>query len=229
MSGALDPWTRTPGSLFVKICGITSLEIAVACETAGADAIGFVFAAGSPRTIDPKSCAKICESLAGTATCVGVVRDPLPGDPSTSMWTSALQFHGAESPQDVRAIAARDHHAGVAPRLIIKAVPCDAGAIRMWDEDPTVHALLVDSPQPGSGQSHSREWLEDLARLRPTLRKPLILAGGLTPESVADAIALVRPAGVDVSSGVERSRGVKSQRLIGEFIAAARVAHERLR
>src|SRR5262249_34025896 len=106
-------------------------------------------------------------------------------------------------------------------RHIIKGMRFDPVQIRRWDQIPHVNALLIDGPAGGGGEGFDHKPLADLMR---TISKPVILAGGLTAATVGEAIRTVQPYGVDVSSGVESSRGVKDATMIREFCAAVREA-----
>ena len=213
------PFQKFEQRFFVKICGIRDMQIAQVCVDAGADAIGFVFADGSPRNISLESAIEIQSDLPRTMSSFAVVRNPSPEDLALEMWSGGIQFHGDESIDFVQ-------RARGSSRMIIKAINAGVEEILKWDSTSAIDALLVDGSAAGSGESHDSAWLEQLAALRSTLKKPLILAGGLTPENVGAAIKLVKPAGVDVSSGVEIVRGVKDAGLIRAFIAAAREAHD---
>jgi phosphoribosylanthranilate isomerase len=215
------PFQKFEQRFFVKICGIRNMQIAQVCVDAGADAIGFVFADGSPRNISLESAIEIQSDLPRTMSSFAVVRNPSPEDLALEMWSGGIQFHGDESIDFVQ-------RARGSSRMIIKAINAGVEDILKWDSTSAIDALLVDGSAAGSGQTHDDAWLKQLAALRSTLKKPLILAGGLTPENVGVAIKLVKPAGVDVSSGVEIARGVKDAGLIRAFIAAAREAHDSL-
>ncbi len=204
--------------LFIKICGIRDAQIAISCLDAGADALGFVLATGSPRSISISSAIDIQSALEKSTLCIAVVRNHLPDDSTLAKWTGGIQFHGNESVEFVQ-------RARSSQQFIIKAVSGGAEEISKWDATSAIDAILVDGSAAGSGQTHDDAWLHQLAALRSQLKKPLILAGGLTPENIGAVIKLVQPAGVDVSSGVEIARGVKDAGLIRAFIAAARDAH----
>lgn len=193
------------------------------CAEAGADAVGVVLAAGSPRTISFDEACAIHAVLPATVECIAVLRDAPLEEPHRTQWRGGIQFHGRESAQEIAQLVAP--LSSPAHRFTIKAVTGTPEEILLWDSNPTVDAILVDGTSPGSGTAHEQAQLEILATLRARLAKPLILAGGLTPDSVARAIEIVRPAGVDVSSGVESARGIKDAALIRAFIAAARQAH----
>ena len=210
-------------NLFIKICGIRECDTARICADAGADAVGIVLAHGSPRTLSFEQACAVHAVLPPTVACIAVLRDSPMSDSQRAQWRGGVQFHGSETQDDIAQV--------VAPRprakqpFIIKALTGSTSEILQWNSDPKIDAILVDGTTPGSGTALNQEWLYLLASLRPHLTKPLILAGGLTPESVERAIEVVRPAGVDVSSGVESERGIKDPARIRAFIAAARAAH----
>ena len=197
---------------FVKICGLRTPADVEAAIAAGADAVGFVMSARSPRHVPPEVAATLVGEVAGRALAVLVTND-LPVEEAAAQATAAgvdvLQLHGPA--YDVQAF-------GVAA----------AAGVRTWratslaaDPHPRTgdhgeDALLLDSPVPGSGHRWSAA---DLVT-RPTGR--WLLAGGLDPDNVAEAIAELAPWGVDVSSGVESSRGVKDHDLVERFVAAVR-------
>jgi phosphoribosylanthranilate isomerase len=186
--------------VFVKVCGITNEEDALLAVAMGADAVGFVFAP-SPRQIAPQRAADIVTRLPREIVTVGVFRDETRArvvEIAHSAKLRAVQLHGHESPADTHWIRQRIS-------LIIKAFA--AG-------DP-----LVDSATPGSGEVF--DW--SLAEGAPSNRR-IILAGGLTPANVADAVRVVRPWGVDVSTGVESAPGRKDASKIRAFVEAAKAA-----
>jgi phosphoribosylanthranilate isomerase len=185
--------------MFVKICGITRLEDALAAADCGADAVGFVFWPTSPRYIDPGRARAIVERLPAAVTPVGVFVDQ-PADWIAEVVAvaglGAIQLHGDESVS----------FAGGLPRPVIKAVS------RVHEEEigawPSSVMLLVDAHDPvrRGGTGETSDWTA-AARLART--RPILLAGGLTPANVGRAIAAVRPHGIDVSSGVESAPAVK--------------------
>ncbi len=213
-------------TLVVKICGIRDPEMAHTCAEAGATAIGCVLAEGSPRTISFERACAIHAALPTSVACIAVVQGPQIVDHDLSRWPGGVQFHGSETAQQISEFATRSPRR--TDRWIVKVIKGPLDDILPWDSHPLIDAILVDGDDAGSGKAHSSEWLEHLASIRPRLTKPVILAGGLTPESVGRAIELVRPDGVDVSSGVERTRGVKDPSRIVDFVIAAREAHDRL-
>ncbi|MDQ0285691.1 phosphoribosylanthranilate isomerase [Desulfofundulus luciae] len=199
----------------VKICGITDISSALAAAEAGADALGFVFAP-SPRRITPSQACRICRELPPFITRVGVFVDaPLEEVRAVAEYCGldAIQLHGCESPDYCRALG----------RRVIKA-------FRVGDEiDPVelsghpADAILLDTFVAGQrgGTGRPFDW-QLAAGLK--LSRPLILAGGLTPENVGRAVVTVQPYGVDVSSGVEKDGqpGKKDPDKIRRFIAAAK-------
>ena len=192
--------------------------MSVHAARAGADAIGVVYAGGSPRTVTAEEGASIVLGFDRPGMTVGVFNDSPRTLPALGSHRGAMQFHGLHDEEFLRTFVGQD-------RLLIVAVEPTAAAIARWSKLSFINALLVDSARPGSGVAHEPGWLKELGAIVASTATPIILAGGLTPDSVADAIAIVHPAGVDVSSGVERSRGVKDEGLIRAFIACARQAH----
>jgi len=198
---------------WVKICGLRSRDAVDAAVESGADAIGFVFAAGSPRFIEPAEAAELVASIPSTVETVAVVRD----QPIESVigWArvagvTTVQLHGSEPGSD----AQRLRDAGFA---VIRAISIDD--YRQRASELAGDRLLIDAIEPGAGLRFDDSLLLDAP---PTA--PWILAGGLDPDSVAGAIVALKPTGVDVSSGVESSRGVKSPELIRAFVSAAKTA-----
>jgi phosphoribosylanthranilate isomerase len=199
--------------MFVKICGITSEEDALLAVAMGADAVGFVFAP-STRQLQPVQAYDIVRRLPPDILTVGVFRDEAPQrvvDIVHQVGLRAAQLHGHESPADTAFVRER-------VRLVIKAFPAGSSALDRV-HDYRADAVLIDSATPGSGQVF--DWA--LAEGAP-LDLRVILAGGLTPDNVTEAVQLVRPWGVDVSSGVEQSPGRKDARKVRDFIERARAA-----
>lgn len=201
----------------VKICGITRLEDALAAVRAGADAIGLVFDPASPRCVVLDQARAIVSSLPPFITAVGLFVDAAPArvrEVLNGVRLDLLQFHGTETPEQCRQYA----------RPYVKAIRMHpdidlyAEARRYAD----AAALLLDSfvAEVAGGSGRTFDW----ARVPRDLGRPLILAGGLTPENVGEAIRRVRPYAVDVSSGVERSKGVKDPDKIAAFLKAVRDA-----
>jgi phosphoribosylanthranilate isomerase len=206
----------------IKICGITCAEDAEAAARAGADAVGFVFAPGSPRRVTPETAAAIAAALPPFIVTVGVFADQDLAEIVDIVRCASLhwvQLHGAEGPEFSRAL----------PRPVIRAVRVkDAASLAGLEAYPARAFLLdafVEGVAGGTGQTFAWELLE---AARPS--RPIILAGGLTPANVRQAVRRVRPYAVDASSGLERQPGRKDHQLVEEFIANVRAAdHDRLR
>lgn len=195
----------------VKICGITRVEDALAAARSGADAIGLVFYADSPRAVSVEQARAVVRALPPFITTVGLFVDAAPreiGAVLAALPLDLLQFHGNESPE-----ACRGHG-----RPYVKALRMGEGAdaaalARPYDD---AAGILVDSYVEGvpGGTGRAFDW----SRLPEGLSCPLILAGGLTPDNVAAAVTQVRPWAVDVSGGVEATPGVKDAAKIEAFI-----------
>jgi phosphoribosylanthranilate isomerase len=199
--------------VFVKICGITSEEDALLATAMGADAVGFVFAPSS-RQIAPDHARDIARRLPPEVLTVGVFRDQAPErvvEICNSTGLRCAQLHGHETAEQAAYVRQR------VPLLIQAFGAGDPGLDRAYDYP--ADAFLIDSPTPGSGELF--DWA--LAEGAPQGRR-IVVAGGLTPDNVADAIARLRPWGVDVSTGVERSPGHKDPVKVRRFIEAAREA-----
>lgn len=200
----------------VKICGITSPADAIAVVAAGADALGLVFVPGTPRCVTLENARRIVERMPPFVSRVGVFADQ-PADEvlrlATELRLHAVQLHGEESEAYCRHL----------PMPVIRAIRVrDATSLQRLATYPADAFLLdshVDGCLGGSGTTFS--W--DLLRTAKSA-SPLILAGGLRPDTVAAAVRLVRPFGVDVSSGVETSPGRKDHQKVREFIANVRRA-----
>jgi phosphoribosylanthranilate isomerase len=187
---------------FVKICGITRLDDAVAALERGADALGFVFWPGSPRRIDPVRAREIVAALPAPAVIVGVLVNEEPervNEIARIVGLNAVQLHGDETPASI----------AVVRRPIIKAL--SGGAIdARAAEWPRNMPMLVDAHDPAKrgGTGMKADWRQASAL---AMKRRVLLAGGLTPDNVARAVAEVRPYGIDVSSGVETAPGIKDR------------------
>ncbi len=200
----------------VKICGITRKEDALHAVHAGADALGFVFYPKSPRCIDPEQARTIISALPPFVSAVGLfVNEGQKRIHEIASFSGidVIQLHGDEAPQDCVVNGYR----------VVKA-------LRVRDQDSLsaadrygVSALLLDAWAPDQYGGTGRTFNWQLAA-RLAARRPVVLAGGLTPENVAQAIAAVHPYGVDVSSGVESSPGRKDPAKLAAFIANAKRA-----
>lgn len=194
-------------SLLVKICGLTSAEPMDAAVEAGADAIGFVFHPASPRYLPPVEAARLASRLPAGVLRVAVTLDPGPAD-----LTGILQSFSPDVLQgDATALAALDLPPGLATWPVFRS-----GA-RLPARLPA--RLLFEGARSGIGERADWSMAAQLAG-----RSELILGGGLDPDNVGEAIRQVRPWAVDVSSGVEASRGHKDPDRIRAFIRAARAA-----
>jgi phosphoribosylanthranilate isomerase len=199
----------------VKICGITSIEDARAAVAAGADALGFVFAA-SPRRATPERAREIVAQLPPFVSTVGVFVDETPARIREIVAVCGLgyvQFHGSESPAVTNEFGPRT----------IKAVRVRTKDDLLGLERYRVGAFLLDAHAAGIAGGSGTTFPWELAR-RARLPAALILSGGLTPGNVAEAIRIVRPCAVDVSSGVESAPGKKDHELVREFIRRAKTA-----
>jgi phosphoribosylanthranilate isomerase len=204
----------------IKICGITCAEDAEAAVRAGADALGFVFAPRSPRRVTPETAAAIAAALPPFIVTVGVFADQDLAEIVDVVRRAPLhwvQLHGAEGPEFSRAL----------PLPVIRAVRVKDAASLAGLEGYPARALLLDAFVEGvaGGTGRTFPW-EVLEAARPS--RPIILAGGLTPANVRQAVRRVRPYAVDASSGLERRPGRKDHQLVEEFIANVRAAdHDR--
>jgi phosphoribosylanthranilate isomerase len=199
--------------VFVKVCGITSEEDALVAVAMGADAVGFVFSPSS-RQIAPQRAAEIARRLPAEIVTVGVFRnEPRERviDVIHQARLRAAQLHGHESSADCHWVRQR-------VRWLIRGFAAGDPHLDQADEYGA-DAILIDSSAPGSGEVF--DW--SLAEGAPSNRR-IILAGGLTPANVADAIRVVRPWGVDVSTGVESAPGRKDASKIRAFVEAAKAA-----
>ncbi len=199
--------------LLLKVCGITRGEDAAAACGMGYGAVGMVFTA-SPRRVSPETARTICSELPPSVLRVGVFAGEEPGEVRRIMDFCGLdlvQFHGGEDPGEVMRFGGRAI-AALRPRS-----PEDLERIA---EYRGVFAVLIDTwdPHLAGGTGRTCDW--DLAS-RAASRSRIILAGGLNPGNVGGAVRRVRPFGVDVSSGVEASPGVKDRALMREFARAA--------
>lgn len=196
----------------VKVCGITRIEDALGAAAAGADAIGLVFWAGSSRFVDMETARAICRALPPLVSRVGLFMDAGAGEVETvleQVGLDWLQFHGRESQSFCRRFG----------RPWIKALAMGGSRPDSADQYLEADALLLDAHAPGQagGSGRSFDWNQV-----PALPRPWILAGGLTPQNVAGACAKLKPGAVDVSSGVEIRPGIKSDKLMTQFIQAVR-------
>lgn len=218
----------------IKICGVTNVADALAVVDAGADSIGLNFYAKSPRHIDAETAATILEFMPPEVARVGVVVNESPEsvqmlmaavERSGAVGLNTIQLHGDESPSYLATIRAK--YLIRARRFTDKGIAEIAADLEACEKMRRLpDAVLVDAATPGryGGTGTKVSW-NGLADYRRWLNSvPLILAGGLTPDNVADAIRIVRPHGVDVASGVESAPGKKDHAKLRDFVAAAREA-----
>ena len=199
--------------MFVKICGVTSEEDALLAVAMGADAVGFVFAPSS-RQVAAGHVRDIVRRLPPDVMTVGVFRDESPQrviEICNTVGLRAAQLHGHETVEHTRAVRAK-------VAFVIKGFPAGDPTLDRADAFGA-DAILIDSHAPGSGEMF--DW--SLAEGAPSNRR-VILAGGLTPENVTEAITRVRPWGVDVSTGIEDEPGRKDARKVRDFIRNAKEA-----
>ena len=202
----------------VKICGITRLPDALAAVEAGADALGFMFFEGSKRYITSAAAAQIIRALPPFVAKVGVfvnARAETVRAIIAECGLDTLQFHGEETPEFCRQFA---------PLKVVKAFRIQNAESLKPLPDYAVDAWLLDSHVPGLRGGTGEKFNWDLACQAKELGRPVILAGGLTPENIADALQQVWPFGVDVSSGVESAPGLKDAGLVRRFVEIVREA-----
>jgi len=198
-----------------KICGITRIEDALAAVEAGADAIGLVFYAKSPRAVNVQQARAIIAALPPFVTTVGLFvnasRCEL-GEILDAVPLDLLQFHGDETPADCEG-----YHRPYIKALRVKAGDDIAAGCKAY---AGASGILLDTYVEGvpGGTGEAFDW----SLVPQGLSKPIILAGGLTAGNVAEAIAQVRPYAVDVSGGVEQSKGIKDHGKIRAFMQAVR-------
>jgi phosphoribosylanthranilate isomerase len=225
-------------SLFIKICGVTVAEEALACAALGADAIGLNFYEKSPRCLSDGQAERVAGALREGATGVlrvGVFVNAGPARIAAAFergWIDAAQLHGDEPPDAAvfQDAVAQGHDAvvqGHGPRPRWKALrlrgPDDLLTIGRY-APPAWDRLVLDAPCEGYGGSGQRLSAELAARAVLLAGQPVLLAGGLSPDNVADAVRRVRPAGIDVASGVESAPGRKDLLRVAALITAARAA-----
>jgi len=198
----------------VKLCGLTRLEDVLLGVELGVDAFGFNFVEDSPRRITPAQARDLCAAVPPFTSRVGVFADQLPRVMEATALLAGLtclQLHGDEPPESCRSIALPWYKAH---RVAADFVPESVSRYRS-------STCLLDADVPGrkGGTGTTFDWT--VARLTSAYAR-VIVAGGLTPANVGDAIAAARPYGVDVSSGVESAPGKKDRRLLSAFMKRVR-------
>ncbi len=211
--------------MIVKICGIKDLAAMEAALEAGADMVGLVFFAASPRNVTPRDAEKLAARARGKAKVVALsvdADDQLIDTIEASIAPDLHQLHGGETATRVSALRARTN------KQIMKAIPVAASSdlAPLSSYEAVADWILFDAKAPkdatrpgGHGQTFDWQLLKNVKR-----EKPVMLSGGINPGNVAQAIETVRPDAVDVSSGVESAPGVKDREKIFAFVRAARSA-----
>jgi phosphoribosylanthranilate isomerase len=202
-------------ALAIKICGITTAADAEACAALGADMLGLNFVPGSPRRVDVPAARAIADSVRGRVEIVGVVADldeQALLDLRAAAGLDRLQLHGDEPPDLVQRLGA------IAFKALRIGSDADVAAADAYEGLILVDAK-VKGALGGTGRAVDPALVAPLAR-----RRPVLLAGGLGPGNVADAVRVVAPWGVDVANGVERAPGVKDLAKVASFVRAARGA-----
>ena len=211
----------------IKICGLTRIEDIVAATVAGADALGFVFYAASPRAVTASQAAQLVASVAPFITTVGLFVNASIAEVSAVLEQaplSLLQFHGDETPQHCAQIAAAVKRPFLrAARIGADTKPADLleyeAAYR--SASPFFSGLLLDTLVEQYGGSVK---VFDWSLIPKELAPRVVLSGGLSVQNATDAVQRVRPHAVDISSGVEAAKGIKDAAKIEAFIRAVRLA-----
>ena len=201
----------------IKICGIKTIPDALAAVNAGADLIGFNFYPKSPRYVDVGMCRNIMSVMRqiGKVTCVGVFVNASVAEILATMDTLGLnlaQLHGDEPPTTLKALDGKAFKA-------FRGIPSTIEGFERQDAPAFLVDAAVKGVYGGSGVTADWEGAAELAK-----KYPLLLAGGLTPENVAEAVSRVKPWGVDVASGVESAPGKKDAGLMVRFVKAVRAS-----
>lgn len=214
---------RTSMAIQVKICGLTRPEDAAAVARAGADFAGLVFHPGSPRCVSGGRAQAIAEELRGRVRVVALFVDANDQTIAEGVRTArpdVVQLHGSESPKRVAEIRAR--FGLPVMKAIAIADASDLAAVPAYE---AAADMLLFEGRPATGSAGGRGCAFDWQMLRGrTIGRPWLLAGGLNVQNVARAIRAAGATGVDVSSGVETSPGIKDAAIIHDFVAAARAA-----
>lgn len=198
----------------IKICGITSMDDALAAADAGADALGFNFYEGSPRFIDPAKAREIIGRLPPFLTIAGVFVNAKRASieqAAISAGLNCIQLHGDERPRDCEGFAFK----------VIKALRAgeETGIMQSFE---AADAILVDAPHHGEYGGTGKRYDWALIEKFKSAGKPVIISGGLGPDNVREAILTSRPYAVDACSRLETERGIKDHRLMRKFIEIAK-------
>jgi phosphoribosylanthranilate isomerase len=195
----------------VKICGITRVEDALVAVENGADAIGLVFYEPSPRAVSVEQAIKIVSQIPAFISIVGLfvnAEERFVRDVISNVALDLLQFHGDEAPEECSSYGL--------PFMKAIRVKSDTNLVQYAKDYSASRALLLDTYTEGvaGGTGHTFDW----GLIPSDLNKPVVLAGGLTAENVGSAIQQVKPYAVDVSGGVELSKGIKDAAKIAAFM-----------
>ncbi|GAA0395963.1 phosphoribosylanthranilate isomerase [Cocleimonas flava] len=217
MANRNEKYSRTR----VKICGITSVEAAQHVCASGADSIGLVFYEKSPRNVSIETATEIYASLPPFVTCVGLFLDPDIEFVETvlaNVGLDLLQFHGSETPDFCQSF----------PRPYIKAIGMESVETeddfkKLADQYTTAKGFLVDSHATGKAGGTGKTF--DWSHVPQNYAKPIILAGGLNPNNVADAMQACNVYGIDLSSGVESQPGIKDKQKITQLMKEVQRVH----
>lgn len=215
-------------AVVIKICGITRVEDALAAVESGASMLGLNFYSQSPRCVSLARAQEIARAVAGRTQLAGVFVNMNVSEVrhiARTVPLDAVQLHGDEPQSDYDDLAGEF--------AVIRAVPVDANfSAATAIPFSTCHSLLLDTPSSargGTGESFAWESIDWIGLNRALPATRLFLAGGLNPSNVARAISIVHPGAVDVCSGVESAKGIKSMEKMREFVAAVRAAEKQER
>ena len=197
----------------VKICGVRTPGDARAAAEAGATMVGLVFVPASPRCVTRAEAEAVLAALPADVEPVALLADADERHPVLAWWRGRVQLHGNEDEAACERVAARGFR-------VMRGFAYAPDEVRRWDACTAVDTLVIDGPRGGSGTAFDHA---ALASQMASVSTRILLAGGLAPSNVAAAIAAVHPWGVDVSSGVEATRGTKDHALIAAFCRAAGV------
>ncbi len=224
MSSATDsrPYPAQPARTRIKLCGMrTELDVRTAVSV-GADAVGFVFYPPSPRAVSVSQAADLARFLPPWVTPVGLFVNPDPAEVKAALLAIPglmLQFHADEDNAFCTQFGA--------PHIKVARMHAGLNLVEFSLAHPDARAILVDAlvqGYGGGGHAFDWSWLPGTANGSAPLDKPLILSGGLTVDNVGQAVSAVRPFAVDVSSGIERSRGEKCPQRMAAFCRAVQAA-----
>jgi phosphoribosylanthranilate isomerase len=219
---------------FIKICGVTRAQDALAAARLGADAIGIILHADSPRRVTPERASEIVSVLPKTVRAIGVFVDaPAPSVLATCQRVGIghAQLHGSETVDELGEMVGLKLWRAIRVTGMFQHHLQELKAQMLLRPTVQIEALVLDTSDPSvaGGTGKPNDWeavriAQDHGRLDRL--PPIVAAGGLTPQTVGDVVRLIRPWGVDVSSGVEEAKGIKSHQKMEAFIRAVRAADE---